>query len=463
MVGPVVDVAFPPEDMPHLHDAIWVEPEKGWHGRLCLEVEQHVHGHWARCVALGSTDGLRRDEPAITDHEPIRVPVGPGVLGRILNVLGEPIDDPSRPIPALRYDPIHRSPPPFSECVLANRILETGIKAIDLLAPFPQGGKIGISGGAGLGKTVLLGELFRNMVTQHGGVVVFAGVGERTREGHELWQIVQSQPNLLARIVIIFGQMNEPAGARWRTALTAATIAEHFRDQQGADVLLILDNLYRYVQAGMEISALLGRMPSNVGYQPTLAEEMGVLEERLVSTEHGSITSIQAIFIPADDRTDPAVVAAMAHFDAYVTLDRSVAEAGRHPAIDPLACQSRLLVPDEQVGVGSKHFHVARSVQKTIQRYKELLDVMAILGIDDLTAEDAAVCSPARRLEQFLTQPFFIMQPQAGRYVRHDDTVEGFDLILTGKCDEIPELAFAYKGGLEEVREDAAEKFTRST
>ncbi|MCS7089080.1 MAG: F0F1 ATP synthase subunit beta [Thermoflexales bacterium] len=446
--GGVVDVAFPPEHLPEIYDALEIErPE----GRLVLEVQQQLGNGVVRTVAMDSTDGLRRGEKARWLGGPISVPVGPATLGRIFNVLGDPIDGKPAPQTDLRY-PIHRPPPSLEEQKAAVEILETGIKVIDLIAPFTKGGKTGIFGGAGVGKTVLIMELINSIAKFHSGYSVFAGVGERTREGTQLYKEM-NEAGVINSLVMVFGQMNEPAGVRLRVALTGLTMAEYFRDE-GRDVLLFIDNIFRFVMSGSEVSALLGRMPSAVGYQPTLASEMGQLQERITSTKRGSITSMQAVYVPADDYSDPAPVATFAHLDATVTLERSIAEKGIYPAVDPLASTSRILDPNI---VGPEHYRVAREVQRTLQRYKDLQDIIAILGVDELSEEDKILVSRARKIERFFSQPMFVAKAftgRDGRYVKIKDTVDGFDRILKGELDEVPESFFLMKGTIDEVWEE---------
>ncbi len=446
--GGVVDVEFPSEHLPEIYDAIEIErPE----GRLVLEVQQHLGDDVVRTVAMDTTDGLRRGETARALGGPISVPVGPATLGRIFNVLGDPID--GRPVPQteLKY-PIHRPPPSFDEQKGSVEMLETGIKVIDLIAPFTKGGKTGIFGGAGVGKTVTIQELINSIAKFHNGYSVFAGVGERTREGTQLYKEM-NEAGVIDSLVMVFGQMNEPAGVRLRVALTGLTMAEYFRDE-GRDVLLFIDNIFRFVMSGSEVSALLGRMPSAVGYQPTLATEMGQLQERITSTKRGSITSMQAVYVPADDYSDPAPVATFAHLDATVNLERSIAEKGIFPAVDPLASTSRILDPNI---VGPDHYRVAREVQRTLQRYKDLQDIIAILGVDELSEDDKILVARARKIERFFSQPMFVAKAftgRDGRYVKIKDTVDGFDRILKGELDEVPESFFLMKGKIDEVWEE---------
>ncbi|RKX42807.1 MAG: F0F1 ATP synthase subunit beta, partial [Thermotogae bacterium] len=422
---------------------------------LVLEVEQLLGDKTVRCVAMDSTDGLVRGLEVYDTGKPIQVPVGREVLGRLFNLLGEPIDEAGE-VRAADYWPIHRDPPKLTEQETRIELLETGIKVIDLLAPFPKGGKIGFFGGAGVGKTVLVMELIRNMAIEHKGFSMFAGVGERTREGNDLW-LEMKEAGVLPNTVLVFGQMNEPPGARFRVALSALTIAEYFRDVEGKDVLLFIDNIFRFVQAGSEVSALLGRMPSAVGYQPTLATDMGELQERITSTKKGSITSVQAIYVPADDITDPAPATTFAHLDATVVLSRQIAELGLYPAVDPLDSTSKMLDP---VVVGEKHYAVARGVQEVLQRYKDLQDIIAILGIEELSEEDKLIVQRARKIQRFLTQPMFVAERftgRAGQYVPLEETVRGFDEILAGKYDDIPEQAFYMVGNIDMVLEVARE------
>ena len=450
IIGTVIDVEFPPGHQPEIFNAIEIPvPEED--RVLIAEVEQHLGNNWVRCLAMGPTDGLRRGMPAYDTGAPISVPVGPETLGRLFNVLGEPIDN-AGPVNAQKRYPIHRPAPPFAEQETTRQILETGIKVFDLVVPFTRGGKVGALGGAGVGKTVIIQELIRNIAAEHGGISVFAGVGERTREGNDLW-LEMRHSGVISKTVLVFGQMNEPPGVRQRVALTGLTMAEYFRDEQGQDVLLFIDNIYRYTLAGMEVSALLGRMPSAVGYQPTLATEMGELQERITSTKRGSITSFQAIYVPADDFADPGVATTFAHLDAVVILDRALTEQGLYPAVDPLASTSRALDPRV---VGQEHYAVAREVQRVLQRYKELQDIIAILGIEELSEEDKLVVHRARRLQRFLTQPFFVAEVftgTPGRYVPVRETVRGFKEILEGKWDHLPEAAFYMVGTIEEAAE----------
>ena len=443
--GAVVDVEFAPEQLPQIYNALETEID----GRkLVLEVQQHLGNNWVRAVAMSSTDGLRRDNPVVDTGSPITVPVGEETLGRIFNVLGEPIDELGPVNTELRYS-IHRPAPSFDEQETTPQLFETGIKVIDLIAPFQKGGKVGVFGGAGVGKTVIIQELIRNIATEHGGYSVFSGVGERTREGNDLW-LEMKNSGVISKTALVFGQMNEPPGARLRVGLTGLTMAEYFRDQ-GQDVLLFIDNIFRFTQAGSEVSALLGRMPSAVGYQPTLATEMGQLQERITSTKKGSITSVQAIYVPADDYTDPAPATTFAHLDSTISLERSIAEQGLYPAVDPLASTSRILDPRV---VGREHYEVAREVQKVLQRYKDLQDIIAILGIDELSEDDKLTVARARRIQRFLSQPMFVAEAFTGRegkYVPIHETVRGFKEILEGKHDALPEQAFYMVGTIDEA------------
>jgi F-type H+-transporting ATPase subunit beta len=454
IMGAVVDVAFPPGELPEIYHALTVERDRtdGARGPLVLEVQQHLGNSWVRCVAMDSTDGLRRGMKVVDTGAPIMVPVGPQTLGRIFNVLGQPIDL-AGDVQAEAYYPIHRPAPPFEEQVTETQVFETGLKVIDLIAPFTKGGKTGIFGGAGVGKTVIIMELIRNIAVEHGGVSVFAGVGERTREGTQLWNEMK-ESGVISKTVMVFGQMNEPPGVRLRVGLTGLTMAEYFRDQ-GMDVLLFIDNIFRFVMSGSEVSALLGRMPSAVGYQPTLGTEMGELQERITSTKRGSITSMQAVYVPADDYTDPAPVTTFAHLDATISLERSIAEQGLYPAVDPLASTSRILDPRI---VGEEHYWVAREVQRVLQRYKDLQDIIAILGIDELSEEDKLIVARARKIQRFFSQPMFVAAQftgREGRYVPIRETVRGFREILEGKHDALPEQAFYMVGTIDEAVEAA--------
>lgn len=450
VLGGVVDVEFPPDQLPEVFDAVEIPREEK--EPLVLEVQKHLGNNWVRCVAMDSTDGLQRGALAYATGNPIMVPVGPETLGRVFNVLGKPVDR-KGPVEARMYYPIHRSAPPFSEQSTRVEVFETGIKVIDLIAPFTRGGKTGIFGGAGVGKTVIIMELIRSIATVHQGNSVFAGVGERTREGTQLYREML-ESGVMKDTVMVFGQMNEPSGARLRVALSALSMAEYFRDQ-GRDVLLFIDNIFRFSMSGSEVSALLGRMPSAVGYQPTLATEMGELQERITSTRTGSITSMQAVYVPADDYSDPAPVATFTHLDATIALERAIAEKGIYPAVDPLASTSRILDPNI---VGIEHYTTAREVQQVLQRYKDLQDIIAILGIDELSEDDKLIVARARKIERFFSQPFFVAQQftgQEGRYVPLKETVRGFREILDGKYDDLPEQAFMMVGTIEEAVEKA--------
>ncbi len=450
ILGGVVDVEFPEGEIPELFEAIQVDrPGKD---ALVLEVQKHLGGNWVRTLAMDSTDGLRRGMPAAATGEPITVPVGQATLGRIFNVLGKPVDQKGEVKAATRY-PIHRPAPSFDEQSIHVEVFETGIKVIDLIAPFTKGGKTGIFGGAGTGKTVIIMELIRSVATEHEGNSVFAGVGERTREGTQLYREML-ESGVMKDTVMVYGQMNEPSGVRLRVALAALSMAEYFRDH-GRDVLLFIDNIFRFSMSGSEVSALLGRMPSAVGYQPTLATEMGELQERITSTRSGSITSMQAVYVPADDYSDPAPVATFTHLDATIALERSIVEKGIYPAVDPLASTSRILDPNI---VGADHYNTAREVQRMLQRYKDLQDIIAILGIDELSEDDKLIVARARKIERFFSQPFFVAERFTGipgRYVPRQETVRGFREILDGKCDDLPEQAFMMAGTIEDVREKA--------
>jgi len=450
ILGGVVDLEFPAEHLPQIYDAVDV-PREG-QLPLVLEVQKHLGNNWVRCVAMDTTDGLQRGLPAIATGAPIRVPVGPNTLGRVFNVLGRPVDG-KGPVEADMYYPIHRPAPLFSEQSTRVEVFETGIKVIDLIAPFTRGGKTGIFGGAGVGKTIIITELIRSIATVHQGNSVFAGVGERTREGTQLLrEMIES--GVMKDTVMVYGQMNEPPGVRLRVALTALSMAEYFRDQ-GRDVLLFIDNIFRFSMSGSEVSALLGRMPSAVGYQPTLATEMGELQERITSTRTGSITSMQAVYVPADDYSDPAPVATFTHLDATIALERSIVEKGIYPAVDPLSSTSRILDP---LVVGEEHYNTAREVQRVLQRYKDLQDIIAILGVDELSEDDKLIVSRARKIERFFSQPFFVAQVftgREGRYVPLKETIRGFREILDGKHDDLPEQAFMMVGGIEDAVEQA--------
>ncbi|NLI01337.1 MAG: F0F1 ATP synthase subunit beta [Chthonomonadales bacterium] len=450
--GPVVDLAFAPGELPPLLNAITIEDEdRGIN--LTVEVAQHLGDDVVRCVAMSSTDGLVRGMPAADTGGPITVPVGRNTLGRVMNLLGETIDD-KPPMQATERWPIHRPAPAYQDQAATTEILETGLKVIDLLTPYLKGGKIGLFGGAGLGKTVLIQELITNIATEHGGFSVFAGVGERTREGNDLW-LEMTESGVIEKTAMVFGQMNEPPGARLRVGLSALTVAEYFRDVEGQDVLLFIDNIFRFVQAGSEVSALLGRIPSAVGYQPTLSTEMGVLQERITSTRKGSVTSVQAIYVPADDPTDPAPATTFAHLDAYTYLDRAIVAKGIYPAVDPLVSSSRILDPHI---VGQEHYDVAREVQRVLQKYRELQDIIAILGIDELSDEDKLIVARARRLERFLSQPFRVAAQftgTEGKYVPLAETVRSFKEVVEGKHDDLPEQAFYMVGNIDEAVEKA--------
>jgi F-type H+-transporting ATPase subunit beta len=448
VLGGVVDVQFPPEHLPAIYHAVEVERE----GKesLVLEVQQQLGNEIVRTVAMDATDGLRRGQDAIDTGAPISVPVGPASLGRIFNVLGRPVDE-QGPVEADTYYPIHRPAPEFKDQVTKAELFETGVKVIDLIAPFTKGGKTGVFGGAGVGKTVIIMELISSLAREHGGYSVFAGVGERTREGTQLYQEMQ-EAGVLDKLCMVFGQMNEPPGVRLRIGLTGLTMAEYFRDQ-GLDMLLFIDNIFRFVMSGSEVSALLGRMPSAVGYQPTLGTEMGELQERITSTTRGSITSMQAVYVPADDYTDPAPVTTFAHLDATIALERSISELGIYPAVDPLASTSRILDPNV---VGQEHYQVARDVQQVLQRYNDLQDIIAILGIDELSEDDKLAVVRARKIQRFFSQPMFVAEQftgRPGRYVSVGDTVAGFRRILDGELDDVPEGYFYMAGGIDEVFE----------
>lgn len=446
IIGPVIDIQFEDSEMPQLLDAINIKMEDHV---VVAEVAQHVGDSTVRCIALSSTDGMKRGLKAINTGAPIEVPVGNDVLGRLFNVLGEPIDGIPAPEDAPKK-PIHLPSPEYSQQETSTQIYETGIKVIDLLAPYTKGGKVGLFGGAGVGKTVLIQELINNIAKEHGGISVFAGVGERTREGNDLYNEMQ-ESGVIEKTAMVFGQMNEPPGARMRVALTGLTMAEHFRDREHQDVLLFIDNIFRFTQAGSEVSALLGRIPSAVGYQPTLATEMGALQERITSTSNGSITSVQAVYVPADDLTDPAPATTFSHLDATTVLSRAITELGIYPAVDPLESSSRIMDP---LILGEEHYHTARDVQAVLQRYKDLQDIIAILGMDELSEEDKLTVARARRLQRFLSQPFAVAEQftgMQGKYVPLADTIQGFREILDGKYDHIPESMFLYAGSIEEV------------
>ena len=461
VIGSTFDVEFPEGKLPLIYNAVKIESEKkGVKINLTAEVQQHLGGGRVRCIALGSTDGLMRGLDCIDLGKPVTVPVGIGTLGRVFNVLGEPIDQ-RGPVQADEYWTIHRQAPKVSELSTNTEVFETGIKVIDLLTPFVRGGKAGLFGGAGLGKTVILQELIARVASTHGGYSVFAGVGERTREGTDLWlemqetEIGQTGRKVIEQTCMVFGQMNEPPGARLRVALSALTMAEYFRDSTGKDTLLFVDNIFRFSQAGSEVSALLGRMPSAVGYQPTLATEMGALQERITSTKRGAITSVQAVYVPADDPTDPAPATAFGQLDAFIYLERSISEKGIYPAIDPLASNSRILDP---AIVGDRHYTIARRVQKTLQRYRELQDIIAILGVDELSEVDKTVVKRARRIERFLSQPFMVAEVftgKKGEITTLAETIRSFEEICDGKWDHLPESAFMYVGGIDQVEAQA--------
>jgi F-type H+-transporting ATPase subunit beta len=461
VIGSTFDAEFPEGQLPKIYNAVSIDNSRdGVKSQLIGEISKHMGGGRVRAVALGSTDGLRRGMDCVDTGSPVTVPVGKETLGRVFNLLGEPIDN-RGPVNVVDRRPIHRDPPEFVDLTPKAEVFETGIKVIDLLTPFLRGGKAGLFGGAGLGKTVVIQELIARIAQQHGGFSVFAGVGERTREGTDLWlemqeaQIGNTGKHVIDQTVMVFGQMNEPPGARLRVALSALTMAEYFRDESGADTLLFIDNIFRFTQAGSEVSALLGRMPSAVGYQPTLATEMGELQERITSTKKGAITSVQAVYVPADDPTDPAPANAFAHLDAFIYLERSIAAKGIYPAVDPLASASRAL--DPQI-VGEEHYRIARKVQNMLQRYRDLQDIIAILGVDELSEEDKLIVSRARKIERFFSQPFFVAEQFTGKkgiYTKIGDTLRSFDDICSGKVDDINENAFLYVGTIEDVREKA--------
>ncbi|MFA5317218.1 MAG: F0F1 ATP synthase subunit beta [Dehalococcoidales bacterium] len=452
VIGTVVDIEFPPDQLPALYNAVEITLESG---KIVLEVQLHMGNNWVRCLSMAPTEGLFRGAKVVDTGQALQVPVGRETLGRLFNVLGEAIDDRGE-VAAAEQWPIHRAPPSFQNQETTTQVLETGLKVIDLITPFARGGKIGAYGGAGVGKTVIIQELIRNIATEHGGFSVFCGIGERSREGNDLWHEMTSS-GVIDKTVMVFGQMNEPPAVRLRVGLTGLTMAEYFRDKEHKDVLLFIDNIYRYTLAGMEVSALLGRMPSAVGYQPTLGTEMGELEERITSTKDGSITSFQAIYVPADDYTDPGVVTTFGHLDAVVALERSIAEQGLFPAVDPLTSTSRILDP---LVVGEEHYHVAREVQRVLQRYKDLQDVIAILGIEELSEEDKLIVFRARRIQRFLSQPMFVSEVftgRPGRYVPVKETVRGFKEILEGKHDALPEQAFFMVGTIDDAVAQAKE------
>jgi F-type H+/Na+-transporting ATPase subunit beta len=455
VLGPVIDVEFPSGKLPAIYDAVRITnpaiDDKA--GNLVAEVAQHLGENTVRCIAMDTTDGLVRGMEAVNTDEQITAPVGPEALGRIINVIGDPVDE-MGPVNSKKRYPIHRPAPKFTDQTVSVEPFWTGIKVVDLLAPYTKGGKIGLFGGAGVGKTVLIMELINNVATQHGGYSVFAGVGERTREGNDLWMEMK-ESGVLAKTSLVYGQMNEPPGARARVALTGLSVAEYFRDEENQDVLFFVDNIFRFTQAGSEVSALLGRIPSAVGYQPTLGTEMGELQERITSTNKGSITSIQAVYVPADDYTDPAPATTFAHLDATTNLSRQIAELGIYPAVDPLASTSRILSPET---IGEEHYRVARWVQATLQRYRELQDIIAILGMDELSEEDKLAVSRARKCQRFLSQPFFVAEQftgMSGKFVKIEETIRGFREILEGKHDGLPEQAFLYVGTIEEAVEKA--------
>jgi len=463
VIGPVVDVEFPENHLPAIYNAVRVtDGGQGDPMDVIVEVQQHLGENRVRAVAMKPTDGMQRGMPATDTGAPISVPVGPATLGRVLNVLGEPVDFPDRPVESKERWPIHRPAPTLQEQSTELKMFETGIKVIDLLEPYLQGGKIGLFGGAGVGKTVIIMELINNIAMKHGGVSVFGGVGERTREGNDLWLefqesgVIDMNDLSKSRAALVYGQMTEPPGARQRVGLSALTVAEYFRDAEGKDVLLFIDNIFRFTQAGSEVSALLGRMPSAVGYQPTLLTEMGELQERITSTNKGSITSVQAIYVPADDYTDPAPATTFAHLDATTNLSRQIAELGIYPAVDPLASSSRILDPRI---IGAEHYNVARQVKQILQRYKDLQDIIAILGIDELSEEDRQAVARARKIQRFLSQPFFVAAQFTGRegkYVSIADTIRGFKEIVDGKHDAVPEQAFYLQGTIDDVLENAS-------
>lgn len=451
VIGPVVDIEFPLNELPSILNAVTINGKAGdLEIKLTVEVMQHLGDNTTRCIAMSSTDGLTRGMEANDTGSPIRVPVGVETLGRVFNILGETVDHNPAPVGNKEFWPIHRPAPKFDEQETATEILETGIKVVDLIAPYSRGGKVGLFGGAGVGKTVLIMELIHNIATQHGGYSVFAGVGERTREGNDLWSEM-TESGVIDKTALVYGQMNEPPGARMRVALTGLTMAEYFRDVQGQDVLLFVDNIFRFIQAGSEVSALLGRMPSAVGYQPTLTTDVGALQERITSTKKGSITSVQAVYVPADDLTDPAPAATFAHLDATTVLSRQIAELGIYPAVDPLDSTSRIVDPHI---IGDEHYQVARGVQAVLQKYKELQDIIAILGMEELSDDDKLIVARARKIQRFLSQPFFVAEVftgSPGKYVPLKDTIQGFKEILEGKHDDIPEAAFYMAGSIDEV------------
>ncbi|HCE79189.1 F0F1 ATP synthase subunit beta [Thermodesulfobacterium commune] len=455
VMGPVVDVEFPPGQVPKLLDALRVTnpaiDDREWN--LVLEVAQQLGDNVVRCIAMDTTDGLRRGQEVWATGEPIKVPVGKATLGRIMNVVGDPVDE-AGPIISDKYYPIHRPAPALTEQDVTIKVLETGVKVFDLLIPFPRGGKMGTFGGAGVGKTVVMMEMIHNIAMEHGGISVFCGVGERTREGNDLY-LEMKHSGVIDKAALVYGQMNEPPGARARAGLTGVTVAEYFRDEEGQDVLLFIDNIFRFTQAGSEVSAILGRIPSAVGYQPTLATDLGALQERITSTSKGSITSVQCVYVPADDLTDPAPATTFAHLDGTVVLSRQIAELGIYPAVDPLDSQSRILDPNV---LGWEHYMVARQVQQVLQRYKDLQDIIAILGVEELSEEDKIIVARARKIQRFLSQPFHVAEQftgTPGRYVKLEDTIKGFKEILEGKHDDLPEQAFYMVGTIEEAVEKA--------
>jgi len=451
VIGPCVDIRFSDGEVPSLFNAVKIE-DAGRNLDVTLEVAQQIGNNTVRCIALASTDGLARGMKAFDTGKPISVPVGPQTLGRIFNLLGKPLDGKGPLADPAKQNQIHQPSPNFEEQLPISTPLETGIKVIDLLAPYPKGGKIGLLGGAGVGKTVFIMELIRNIATEHGGVAVFAGVGERTREGNELW-LELNESGVVKKTALVFGQMNEPPGARLRVGLTGLTMAEYFRDEERKDVLLFIDNIYRFVQAGSEVSTLLGRMPSAVGYQPNLASEMGQLQERIASTRKGSITSVQAVYVPADDLTDPAAVATFAHLDAKIVLSRQIAELGLYPAVDPLESTSQMMSPRI---VGEEHYQTAFQILKILQRYKDLRDIISILGMDELSDEDKVTVQRARKIQKFCSQPFFVAENfsgMKGKYVKVADKIKGFQMIISGEMDEVPEQAFFMVGNIDEVFE----------
>jgi F-type H+-transporting ATPase subunit beta len=447
IIGPVVDVEFPTEELPEIYDALHVKRSDG--STVILEVQQHTGSKWVRCIAMDTTDGMQRGLEVVATGGPIEIPVGKATLGRLFNVLGEPTDG-QGPVAANMHYPIHRDPPSFEDQESESKFFETGMKVIDLVAPFTRGGKTGVFGGAGVGKTVIIRELINNIAKVHGGVSVFTGIGERTREGEEFWREAK-EAGTSEKTAMVFGQMNEPSGVRLRAGLAGLCMAEYFRDEEGQDVLLFIDNIYRFAMAGMEVSAQLGRLPSAVGYQPTLAVEMGELQERITSTKRGSITSMQAVYVPADDYTDPGPATTFAHLDATIALERSISEKGIFPAVDPLASTSRILDP---LVIGEEHYEVARGVQRVLQRYKDLQDIIAILGVDELSEEDKITVARARRIEKFLSQPMFVAEQftgRPGRYVPIRDTVQGFKELLDGTWDHLPEQAFYMCGPIQDA------------